>query len=133
MFKRSKHVIAAEGLVVALLPGPGATSVIMRVTNPTSSTRTFCDYHTPFEGLRNHLFTVTSSAGDVLDYRGMMAKRAPPRDEDFVDVPAGGVIDSRAIDLLEGYALSTGTWQVVFDGNGVSGLPSSSPLTLTVP
>jgi hypothetical protein len=133
VFKRAKKAIAAEGLVVTLLPGPSATSVIMRVENPTATTKTFCDYHTPFEGLRNHLFEVRGADGVVVDYRGMMAKRAPPGDDDFLDVPAGGSRQSDPVDLREGYALTTGTWTVRFAGNSISGLPASTTLTLTVP
>jgi peptidyl-Lys metalloendopeptidase len=133
MFKRAKKSIQADGLVVTLLPGPTPTSVILQVTNPTSTTKTFCDYHTPFEGLRNNIFEVRSDGGVSLDYRGMMAKRAPPRDEDFLDVPAGQSRASGPVDLLEGYALTAGTWQVRFSGNSISGLPASTTLPLSVP
>jgi hypothetical protein len=133
VFKRSKKVIAADGLVVTLLPGPSPTSVVLQVENPTTTTKTFCDYHTPFEGLRNDLFEVRGVDGVVVDYRGMMAKRAPPGDDDFLDVPVSGRRTSDPVDLLEGYALTTGTWTVRFSGNGISGLPASTPLTLTVP
>lgn len=133
MFKRAKKAIAADGLVVTLLPGPTPTSVILQVQNPTSTTKTFCDYHTPFEGLRNDIFEVGGAGGVALDYRGMMAKRAPPGDDDFLDVTAGQGRTSDPVDLLEGYALTAGTWTVRFSGNAISGLPASTTLTLTVP
>lgn len=133
MFKRAKKSIQADGLVVTLLPGPTPTSVILQVQNPTSTTKTFCDYHTPFEGLRNDIFEVRGDGGVALDYRGMMAKRAPPGDDDFLDVPAGGVRQSDPLDLSGGYALKAGTWQVRFSGDSISGLPASTTLTLSVP
>lgn len=126
----------AEGLVVTLT-GPAritqgaAFPVSVVVSNPTDAPRVFCRYHTPFEGLANDIFSVVDGAGNRVQYRGMMAKRAPPGAADFIRL-APGAARSAAVDLAEGYAPPAGTYQVRFRGSSISGLPDSAPLTVLV-
>ncbi|MCB9670766.1 MAG: hypothetical protein H6734_14895 [Alphaproteobacteria bacterium] len=116
---------------VRLEAGTG-TEVTMTVVNTGPDRGTFCTYHTPFEGIRNDIFVVERD-GRELDYRGMMAKRAPPGPEDFRTVAAGGSVGPVTVDLSRGYALGPGTWSVRYRGTGISGLPDSNPVELVVP
>ncbi len=131
-------VKVADSLEVSLVPSKSAyplgkgMELRLRVRNPTTKPLRFCTYHTLFEGLRNDIFDVTGPAGDV-KYRGMMAKRAPPTEEDYLSLAPGAQVDSQPVDLGEGYAFDkAGKYTVVFPGGGISGLGASAPLELTV-
>lgn len=104
----------------------------MRVKNPTGAPLRFCRYHTLFEGLRNDIFDVKRADGSELEYRGMMAKRAPPGPEDYVTVAPGEEVVSDEVDVSEGYPFTAGTHSIVFPGGGISGLPPSAPLDIDV-
>lgn len=128
--------VMPDALEVTLLPADALTAdhleLRMRVKNPTSKPQKFCTYHTLFEGLRNDLFEVKRADGSALEYRGMMAKRAPPDADDFITLAPGEARVSDAVDVSEGYAFTPGTFSVVFTGGSISGLPASKPLSLTV-
>lgn len=130
-----KSTIDADGLVVILqAKGPYVVGqpmlVEMTVRNPTAQTRTFCRYHTPFEGIRNDIFSVSASIADV-KYAGMMAKRAPPGPADFIRVEPGASV-SATVDLAEGYEIPEGGFALSYRGTGISGLPSSGPVGISV-
>ena len=130
-------VKVSETLDVTLLPAGSFTAgspveLRMRVKNSTGKPQKFCTYHTLFEGLRNDLFEVKRVDGSALEYRGMMAKRAPPDADDFITLAPGEARVSDAVDVSEGYAFTPGTFSVVFTGGSISGLPASKPLSLTV-
>lgn len=127
----------ADVLQVTLEPTAGAVAggpllVRMRVQNPSTTSARFCTYHTLFEGLRNNILEVTDAAGVAVPYRGVMAKRAPPGRKDFVEIPAGGVLVSEAVDVSEGYALPAGTGTLTFTGSDISGLSASPPVKIDV-
>ncbi len=103
----------------------------MKVRNPTTKPLRFCTYHTLFEGLRNDVLDVTGPSGEV-EYRGMMAKRAPPGPEDFLSLAPGAEVESRTVDVSEGYAFTAGKFSVVFPGGSISELAASAPLVLQV-
>jgi len=89
--------------------------VTLKVTNTRESTEKFCDYHTPFEGIRNDIFEVIGPDGNALPYQGMMAKRAPPGPDDYIDVK-GGDTASATVDLREVYPLKPGVHRVRYTG-----------------
>ncbi len=127
----------SETLDVTLLPADSFTvgkpiEFRMRVKNSTGKPQKFCTYHTLFEGLRNDLFLVKRTDGTVIDYRGMMAKRAPPGDDDFITLAPGEERVSKPVDLGEGYAFDSGAFTVMFPGNGISELPASAPVIVVV-
>jgi len=134
------HVVpvkVSETLDVTLLPAASfaAGSPIelrMRVKNSTGKPQKFCTYHTLFEGLRNDIFDVKNADGTKLDYRGMMAKRAPPGDDDFITLAPGEERTSNPVDISEGYAFSSGAFTVMFSGGAISELPASAPLIIIV-
>ncbi len=129
--------MTTDSLEVTLLPADALTAgkpieLRMRVKNSTSTPQKFCSYHTLFEGLRNDLFEVKRADGSELEYRGMMAKRAPPDADDFITLAPGEARTSEAVDVSEGYAFTPGTFSVVFTGGSISGLPASKPITVSV-
>lgn len=111
------------------LAATGATTLVMSVHNPTAGRRTFCTYHTPFEGIRNDIFVVMTAAGVELDYRGMMAKRVAPDASDHVTLAPGKTAIAEEVDLASVYALS-GPCSIRYRGTGISGLGDSAPITL---
>ena len=120
------ELVTAEGY-----RGDGPLRLVCRVTNPTRRACTFCQYHTPFEGIRNDIFTVTTADGAAVPYRGSMAKRTPPRPQDFRRVEPGQSVTAD-VDLRDGYELVPGVYRVAFSGNAISGLPASAAVTVTV-
>ena len=129
--------MTTDSLEVTILPPDALTvgqpiELRMRVKNATAKPQKFCTYHTLFEGLRNDLFEVKRADGSELEYRGMMAKRAPPDADDFITLAPGEERTSDAVDISEGYAFTPGTFSVVFTGGSISGLPASKPITVSV-
>jgi hypothetical protein len=129
--------IDADGLVTRLeakSPGFAAgapVSLSMTVDNPTEQPRTFCDYHTPFEAIRNDIFDVRDSSDASVPYAGVMAKRSPPRADNYLVVKPR---DSREaeIDLLEGYKLAAGMYTVRYKATDISGLGESNTISIEV-
>ncbi|MEJ2692306.1 MAG: hypothetical protein P8166_04410, partial [Candidatus Thiodiazotropha sp.] len=75
--------IATEGLISQVrLPDrieqnrPIILTFILR--NPTNGPRTFCDYHSPWEGIRNIIFEVIDRKGNEVPYMGEMVSRVGP-------------------------------------------------------
>ncbi len=127
--------IDAEGLVVNIeAREPWRAGAAMRlsftVNNPTAESRTFCTYHTPFEGMRNDIFIVEAE-GQRVDYVGMMAKRAPPGPEHFLRLEPG-TSKRVEIDLAEGYRLDAGSYRIAHRGTAISGLPNSPFISVGV-
>lgn len=104
------------------------------VTNTTDQEQSFCKWHTPFEQRwLNNFFEVTDAKGEPVQYKGAMAKRvSPPPADAYTKVPAKGSVNAE-IDLATGYKIETpGTYKVVYNGEGVSGLPKVNEVTITV-
>ncbi|WP_343670991.1 hypothetical protein [Chitinophaga sp.] len=104
------------------------------VNNPADKEQAFCKWHTPFERwFMNSFFEVTDSKGEPVQYKGVMAKRImPPPADAYIKVPAKGSV-SAEIDLLTGYKIEApGTYKVVYQGEGVSGLTKVNEVTVTV-
>ena len=104
--------------------------VKMHVTNIGSKKATFCQYHTPFEGIQNNIFNVWRK-GKVLPYQGIMKKRIPPSEDDYLTIKAVEEVSCSV--ELEGYDLSRkGTYKIQFEENMISGLPSSNTIAFTI-
>ncbi len=119
----------AAQLHVSLAPA-GGTSITMTVRNVSDAEASFCRYHTPFEGVRNHIFVVTRD-GSELDYGGKMAKRAAPGPEDHTTLQPGQSVDA-TVDLVPHWPLTRGTWTVRYRGTSISGLDDSEPVEIEV-
>ena len=121
--------IATEGLISQVrLPGrieqnqPIILTFILQ--NPTDAPRTFCDYHSPWEGIRNIIFEVIDSKGNEVPYMGVMVSRIGPALKNYRLVPAHSRVEAN-VDLGKVYPLLPGSYRVRFEGNGISGLPQS--------
>ena len=94
------------------------------VKNISPHQASFCQYHTPFEGILNHIFDIQKE-GKSLPYTGIMLKRTPPSAKDWLHLAPGKEIACR-VNLLEAYSLTdSGKYQVKFLGSGLSKLPDS--------
>jgi hypothetical protein len=103
----------------------------MRFTLTVEGPGKFCDYHTPFEGVRNAFMEIHRADGSEVPYAGMMAKRAAPGPENFITLKAGEK-RSAEFDLAGGYKLEPGEYRLRFAGGSISGLPPSNELKLGV-
>lgn len=109
----------------------GPVELVAVVRNTSDERQKFCTYHTPFEGIRNDIFVVQRGPSP-LDYRGMMAKRAPPGPSDHVTLAPRASSDRATVDLRSGYELVPGAYRVRFAGGGISGLPDSEWVEFTI-
>ena len=135
MEKETPVKIDSEGLEVRLMSkGPfkagSSIMIMMTVSNPTTAQRTFCRYHTPFEGIKNNIFLVHASMRDI-KYGGMMAKRAPPGKYDFITLAPRESCTS-TVDLSQGYDLPPGEYAVSYRATDISGLPMSGPVSVSM-
>ncbi len=94
------------------------------VRNVTKDEKTFCLYHTPFEGIQNDIFDVALE-GREIPYKGMMKKRVPPTINDHITLNSDE--HSACSCELSGYSLKkSGLYSIQFPGNMISKLPSSN-------
>ena len=128
----------ATELVTVMSVAPtvkAGTPVLMKFTvqNPTPGEMKFCKWHTPFEGFRNSFLTIKNSKGVEVRYLGIMAKRVMPPPADAYIILQAGKSESSEIDLLKGYDLSAvGTYTVVYNSAGMSGLKNVNTVTFSV-
>lgn len=123
----------SEGLVCTLtVKTPGSATLVLTVSNPTEQTQQFCQYHTPFEGIANDILRVVDAHGQELDYRGMMKKRAPPTESDYVQLNPK-LERSVSFDPSLPYGMdASGRYTVQFKGSGISGLPDSNEVGVII-
>ena len=101
------------------------------VKNNSPHQAKFCRYHTPFEGMLNHIFDIQKE-GESLPYRGIMLKRTPPSEKDWLKVAPGKEIACR-VNLSETYTLELpGTYRVKFSGSKISALPDSNGIEFII-
>lgn len=81
--------------------------------NLSESPRFVLRWYTPFEGIAGKIFRVQRN-GDVVAYRGILAKRGEPMAEDYLEVPGRGTITA-SVELAESYDLSPpGNYEIAF-------------------
>ena len=101
------------------------------VTNTGTTTATFCDYHTPFEGIANRIFLVKRN-GKEIPYQGKMKKRIPPGPEDYIKLKPGKSI-SCEVTIQDNYDLSKkGKYTIAYIGTLISGLPDSEEIAFVI-
>lgn len=93
----------------------------------------FCTYHTPFEGFANDIFTITYLAtSEEIPYQGIMASRVAPGPDDWVELSPLAERHCR-INLSEAYDFSRkGIYEIRYPENGVSELPRSNKIRVTI-
>ena len=106
-------------------------SLTLRVKNVVGEPRQFCDYHTPFEGIRNDILRIDNAKGEALDYRGMMAKRAAPGPDDYLTVQPNGARNV-TFEVTDEYPITAGTFTVTFKGHSSNDLPDSNTIEVTL-
>ncbi len=107
-----------------------AVLIEMKVKNIGDKKAPFCQYHTPFEGIKNNIFNIWRK-DKALPYQGIMKKRIPPTANDYLTIKAGEEVSCSF--ELEGYDLSRkGSYQIQFKDNMISGLPSSNTIAFTI-
>lgn len=94
--------------------GPGKpVEVLFRLTNRTQRPLFVLKWHTPLEGVRSNLFTVTRD-GAGLPYQGPMVKRAAPTAGDYVTIAPGASVEAR-VDVSQVYEMAPpGNYQLTF-------------------
>lgn len=85
------------------------------ITNNCDSLRSFCTYHTPFEGFMAPFFNIIyTETGEQAKYIGKKVKRPEPSENDFIELDPGET-KSVKIDLNYGYELmNTGKYKILF-------------------
>ncbi|AGC48418.1 extracellular protease domain-containing protein [Myxococcus stipitatus DSM 14675] len=91
--------------------------VVFKLTNTTKQPLYVLKWHTPLEGLRNDIFTVTRAGSAAeLSYGGPMMKRGPPDASAYATIAPGESVEGR-VDLGLAYELNQpGTYHVTFRG-----------------
>ncbi len=129
----SAAVLETTMSVKSPVKGNGPITLKFSVANPTDYPVRFCKWHTPFENFMASYLDITDSKGEVVAYQGAMAKRImPPPAEAYITVPAKGSVDHE-IDLRKGYKITApGTYKVVYQASGMSGLTKVNELSFEV-
>jgi hypothetical protein len=103
------------------------------VKNTSSKELKFCKWHTPFEGFRNSIFTITDSKGEEARYKGIMAKRVMPPPADAYMAVAGEDSVSASIDITTAYDVTApGKYTITYQSSGISGLEKVNETTFTI-
>ena len=76
------------------------------LTNVSSQNLWVLKWYTPLEGIKGKIFQLVCDGEDV-QYQGRMMKRGEPDQNDYVQLPAGGLV-SAEVDLSAAYSLSSG-------------------------
>ena len=100
-------------------------SVLLKfiIRNGTDTTSKFLKWHTPFEPLLSKYLDIQNENGEVVDYKGAMAKRVmPPPADAYLSVNSKDSLIT-TVDLLKGYAImKPGKYTVTYSGDNISGL-----------
>ncbi|MEO1052544.1 MAG: DKNYY domain-containing protein [Bacteroidota bacterium] len=104
--------------------------ISMIVENTSYMKDEFCNYHTPFEGIQNNIFTVVRGNKEI-PYQGMMKKRIPPTADDYQKLKPGKSVKCSV--EMEGYDMDRkGDYTIQFTGNMISGLPASNQIEISI-
>ncbi len=110
--------------------------VTVTVRNDSASPQRFCVYftpfgQTPFEAIKNDLFEIVDAKKFGVEYRGVLARRAPPGPKDYITL-ASHAAKSATIDIKSAYPMSPGAYKIRQRGNDINLLPSSELVSFTV-
>ncbi|AKQ63430.1 Extracellular protease precursor [Myxococcus hansupus] len=89
--------------------------LVFQLSNPTAKPVRVLTWHTPLEGVLNKIFDV-SRDNTALEYRGPMAKRAPPTASSYITLEPGASAEGK-VDAARYYDLrAPGTYRIAFRG-----------------
>lgn len=107
--------------------------ITFAISNNSATDEKICDYHTPFEGIRNNILKVTSEEGKLIDYEGIMAKRRPPTEEDYFVVKSKETKTVQFTVDKEYPMTKAGTYSIQFIGSeSINKLPNSNILEIVI-
>lgn len=110
-----------------------SVSILFTVTNPTTDTLRFTQYHTPFEGFMSNFLTITDTAGTEVAYIGAMTRRIMPPPADTYHTLAPGQQDSVRFHLSKGYRFEkTGTYTLQYNSGAISGVDNGAPIQVEI-
>ncbi|NTX03233.1 MULTISPECIES: protease [Myxococcus] len=91
--------------------------LVFKLTNPTKEPLYVLKWHTPLEGIRNNIFTVTrADSAAELSYGGPMMKRGPPDASSYATIAPGESVEG-TVDAALAYGLQEpGTYRITFRG-----------------
>ena len=99
----------------ALVRSGEPVELVFQLSNPTAKPVRVLTWHTPLEGVLNKIFDV-SRDNTELEYRGPMAKRAPPTADSYVTLAPGASAEGK-VDAARYYDLrAPGTYRIAFRG-----------------
>lgn len=107
-----------------------AINLSLTVENIGKKTATFLPWGTPIEGrFTGDCLTVRYNDGKPLPYRGIMVKRVPPTDKDYVNLIPNETTTG-SVNILDGYQLDQpGKYSIQFKET-YQGLPTSNVVEL---
>ena len=105
--------------------------IVFVVKNISSNAAKFCKYHTPFEGIMNDIFEIIKD-GKKLSYQGILKKRSPPREEDYMNLKPGQLATCK-VSLNKKYKVAhTGNYTLKFLGSRISQLNNSNKIAFKI-
>ena len=112
----------------------GKAMMIFEVRNTSDRPVDFCWWQSPLEKRWTaNRFKVTGPDG-VVDYQGIMVKRAPPskKNGDYTTLRSGWTLSVK-FDLKEVYRLKAGTkYSMSYEGTSLGSLPASNSIELAI-
>ncbi len=129
----ANNELVTEMTMPATIRTGGPVMLTFTVKNPGGNELKFLKWETPFEGFRNDFLDIHNTAGELLPYRGIMAKRVMPPPPDAYITVAPGQSKTATIDLTTAYAISLpGTYTVAYTAEGMSGLKRVNKISFTI-
>jgi len=103
------------------------------VYNTTTSAKTFCKWHTPFEPLMSKYLTIYANTAEEVSYKGPMAKRMmPPPADSYLTIKPGDSLSVK-VDLSKAYEFKlTGVHTILYNSGSISGLNIAEPVSFVI-
>lgn len=102
------------------------------VVNNSDSVQRFVKWETPFEPHIGKYIEVLDTQGEDAQFTGAMARRVmPPPADAYLEVPAHDSLRTE-FNLAKNYVLKVGDYNLKYTGGGVSNLPETPLLKITV-
>lgn len=109
-----------------------AVNIDFKVTNNGTTAVTFLPWQTPLEGRLTAGCLKVIYNGEELPYRGIMVKRRPPTDEDYITLQPGEST-SEKVDISDSYDFSrAGKYSIQFIERYESEVPNSNTIEIMI-
>lgn len=104
--------------------------ISLELKNTANKPYTFLPWGTPIEKSFTRDCLKITKDGKTISYTGIMVKRIPPTEKDYITIKAGESVSGKA-NLLKGYALKNGNYKIQFKET-YKGLPASNIIDITI-